>query len=77
MEAFEGLNSETGSHSDGERSYKMSATGAKKYLTEFGEKFKESEVEQFLQFLEENNLKIGHEFNYKDLTKILAYSYLN
>ena len=30
----------------------MSATGAKKYLTEFGEKFNETEVEQFLEFLE-------------------------
>ena len=33
MEAFEGLNSDATSHSDGEKSYRMSATGAKKYLT--------------------------------------------
>ena len=38
IEAFEGLNSEAGSHSeDGEKTYQMSATAAKKYLMEFGE----------------------------------------
>jgi hypothetical protein len=60
LDAFEAIQNETGSsHSDSEKSYKTSVTGAKKYLAEFGEKLSEAELEQFQEFLEENNLKDG------------------
>jgi hypothetical protein len=36
MEAFEGIQSETGSLSDGEKTYKMSVKEAKKFLMDFG-----------------------------------------
>lgn len=57
MEAFEALQSETGSLTDGEKTYKMSVKEAKKFLTDFGEALTETEAEQFQEFLEENNLK--------------------
>ncbi len=77
MEAFEAIQSETGSLSDGDKSYKISVKEVRKYLLDFGEGLSEAEVEKFQEFLEENNLKEGIEFNYHDLAKIMAYSYQN
>lgn len=42
LEAFEGIQSETGSLSDGEKNSKMSVKEVKKFLTDFGEKMTES-----------------------------------
>lgn len=75
MEAFEAIQSETGSLSDGDKSYKMSVKEAKKMLMDFGEALTEEEAEKFQEFLEENHLKEGVEFNFHDLAKIMAYSY--
>lgn len=77
MEAFEAIQSETGSLGDGEKTYKMSVKEAKKMLTDFGEALTEEEADKFQEFLEENNLKEGIEFNFHDLAKIMAYSYHN
>lgn len=55
----------------------MSVKEAKKYLMEFGESLTESEAEQFQEFLDENHLREGIEFNFHDLAKIMAYSYHN
>jgi Ca2+-binding EF-hand superfamily protein len=77
MEAFEGLQSEAGSLSDGEKTYKMSIKEARKFLMDFGETLSDSEAEKFQEFLEENNLKDGLEFNFHDFAKIMAYSYQN
>ena len=47
MEAFEAIQSETGSLSDGEKNHKMSVKEAKKYLMDFGEALSEVEAEKF------------------------------
>ena len=47
MEAFEAIQSETGSLSDGEKTYKMSVKEARKYLMDFGEVFTDGEAEKF------------------------------
>lgn len=44
---------------------------------DFGEALTEDEADKFQEFLEENNLKEGIEFNFHDLAKIMAYSYHN
>jgi calmodulin len=44
MEAFEALQSETGSLTDGEKTYKMSVKEAKKFLMDFGEALTETEA---------------------------------
>ena len=75
MEAFQALQTEAGSLSDGEKTYKMSVKEARKFLMDFGETFTEMEAEKFQEFLQENNLKDGIEFNFGDLAKIMAHSY--
>lgn len=42
MEAFEGLQSQTGGLSDGEKTYKMSVKEARKFLMDFGEALTET-----------------------------------
>lgn len=42
---------------------------------DFGEALNEGEVEKFQEFLQQNNLKEGIEFNFHDLAKIMAYTY--
>jgi hypothetical protein len=44
MEAFEGIQNDAGSVSDGEKSHKMSVKEAKKFLTDFGEALSENEA---------------------------------
>ena len=70
------MQTEAGSVTDGdEKSYKMLVKEARKFLMDYGEAFTENEAERFQEFLEENNLKDGGEFNFSDLAKIMAYSY--
>lgn len=47
MEAFEGIQSESGSLSDGDKSFKMSVKEARKMLMELGEALSEEEAEKF------------------------------
>ena len=72
--AFEGYQFEAGSHSDS-NSF-VSIIGLKKFLCDYGESFSESEAEGFIDFLKNNDLKVNdQEFDFKNLTKIMAYSY--
>lgn len=47
MDAFEAIQSETCSLSDGEKTFKMSVKEAKKFLMDFGEALSETEAEKF------------------------------
>lgn len=52
MEAFEALQAESGTVSEGEKTYKMSVKEVRKFLMDFGEALTETEAEKFQEFLE-------------------------
>jgi len=45
------------------------------HLTQQGERFSDAEMDDFLDFLNRSNLKLGNEVRYKDLAKLLINGY--
>lgn len=46
------------------------------HLTQQGERFSDAEMDDFLEFLNRSNLKLGNEVRYKDLAKLLINGYV-
>jgi Ca2+-binding EF-hand superfamily protein len=46
------------------------------HLTQQGERFSDAEMDDFLEFLNRSNLKMGNEVRYKDLAKLLINGYV-
>lgn len=70
MEAFESL-------SENKDQQLIAINQIRHNLTQQGERLTEGEFNDFLEFIATSNLKVGNEFKYKDLAKLLVFGYMN